>query len=58
MITGKDKLVKITFYYKPKENEFNDDIRQMVYDTFDPFRLYCLELKDTTMEQEQNKKKD
>lgn len=52
MITNKDRIIKISFYYKPRENEDTDYVRQMVYDTFDPFRLYCLELKDTTIEKE------
>lgn len=53
MITSKDKVIKVSFYFEPTENIFDaDDMRTALYAFFGSFRLYNLEIKDTTIEKE------
>lgn len=53
MITSKDRVIKVSFYYAPTDDIFDaDDMRNALYDFLDSNRLYCLETKDTTMEKE------
>jgi len=54
MITNKDKVIKVSFYYDPTDDIFDaDDMRMALYDFFGITRLYLLETKDTTIEHEQ-----
>jgi len=53
MITNKDRVIKVSFYYDPTDDIFDaDDMRNALYDFFDSNRLYFLETKDTTIEKE------
>lgn len=53
MITSKDRVIKVSFYYDPTDDIFDaDDMRNALYDFFDSNRLYFLETKDTTIEKE------
>lgn len=53
MITSKDRVIKVSFYYDPTDDIFDaDDMRNALYDFLDSNRLYFLETKDTTIEKE------
>ena len=52
MITNKDRIIKVSFYYQPTDDIFVEDVRNALYDTFDCFKIYDLQLKETTMEKE------
>ena len=52
MITDKDRVIKVSFYYQPTDDIFDaDDMRNALYDFFDSFKIYNLQVKDTTIEQ-------
>ena len=58
MITDKDRVIKVSFYYQPTDDIFDaDDMRNALYDFLDINRLYCLKTKDTTIEHEQKEQK-
>lgn len=58
MITDKDRVIKVSFYYQPTDDIFDaDDMRNALYDFLDCFKIYDLQVKDTTMEREQKKQK-
>lgn len=58
MITDKDRVIKVSFYYQPTDDIFDaDDMRNALYDFLDSFKIYNLQVKDTTIEQEQKGKK-
>lgn len=53
MITNKDRVIKVSFYYDPTDDIFDaDDMRMALYDFFGITRLYRLQTKDTTIEKE------
>lgn len=53
MITDKDRVIKVSFYYQPTDNIFDaDDMRNALYDFLDGFKIYDLQVKDTTIEHE------
>lgn len=57
MITSKDRVIKVSFYYAPTDDIFDaDDMRNALYDFLDSNRLYFLETKNTTLEHEQKDK--
>lgn len=54
MITDKDRVIKVSFYYQPTDDIFDaDDMRNALYDFLDSFKIYGLQVKDTTIEHEQ-----
>lgn len=57
MITSKDRVIKVSFYYQPTDDIFDaDDMRNALYNFLDSFKLYDLQVKDTTIEHEQKDK--
>lgn len=53
MITNKDRVIKVSFYYQPTDDIFDaDDMRNALYDFLDSFKIYGLQVKDTTIEKE------
>lgn len=52
MITDTDPVIKVSFFYKPKGDETVDDVRSVICSTFDPFNLYNLDVRKTTMKDE------
>ena len=53
MITSKDRVIKVSFYYDPTDDIFDaEDMRMALYDFFGITRLYLLKTKDTTIEKE------
>lgn len=58
MITSKDRVIKVSFYYQPTDDVFDaDDMKNLLYDFLDGFRVYNLQTKDTTIEQDIKDKK-
>lgn len=54
MITDKDRVIKVSFYYQPTDDIFDaDDMRNALYNFLDSFKMYDLQVKDTTIELEQ-----
>ena len=54
MITNKDRVIKVSFYYQPTDDIFNaDDMRNALYNFLDSFKIYNLQVKDTTIALEQ-----
>lgn len=54
MITDKDRVIKVSFYYQPTDDIFDaDDMRNALYNFLDSFKMYDLQVKDTTIAQEQ-----
>lgn len=54
MITDKDRVIKVSFYYQPTDDIFDaNDMRNALYNFLDSFKLYDLQVKDTTIEHEQ-----
>lgn len=50
MITSKDRVIKVSFYYDPTDDIFDaDDMRMALYDFFGITRLYRLKTKNTTI---------
>lgn len=49
MITEKDRVIKVSFYYQPKEYPFAEDVRNVILDTFDSFNVYNLQVKEGTI---------
>lgn len=57
MITSKDRVIKVSFYYDPTDDIFDaDDMRNALYDFLGITRLYLLETKDTTIEKDKEGK--
>ena len=57
MITDKDRVIKVSFYYDPTDDIFDaDDMRYALYDFFGITRLYLLKTKDTTIGKENENK--
>lgn len=53
MITDKDRVIKVSFYYQPTDDIFDaDDMRNALYNFLDSFKMYDLRVKDTTIEDE------
>lgn len=53
MITDKDRVIKVSFYYQPTDDIFDaDDMRNALYDFLDSFKIYDLQVKNTTIEHE------
>ena len=46
MITENDRVIKVSFYYQPKEYPFAEDVRNVILDTFGSFNLYDLQVKE------------
>ena len=54
MITDKDRVIKVSFYYQPTDDIFDaDDMRNALCDFLDSFKIYDLQVKNTTIEHEQ-----
>lgn len=54
MITDKDRVIKVSFYYQPTDDIFDaDDMRNALYNFLDSFKMYDLQVKDTTIALEQ-----
>lgn len=54
MITDKDRVIKVSFYYQPTDDIFDsDDMRNALYNFLDSFKMYDLQVKDTTIAREQ-----
>ena len=54
MITDKDRVIKVSFYYQPTDDIFNaDDMRIALSNFLNFFNIYDLQVKDTTIEHEQ-----
>lgn len=54
MITDKDRVIKVSFYYQPTDDIFDADaMRDALYNFLDSFKMYNLQVKDTTIAQEQ-----
>lgn len=57
MITDKDRVIKVSFYYQPTDDIFDaDDMCNALYNVFDSFKMYDLKVKDTTIALEQKDK--
>ena len=57
MITDKDRVIKVSFYYQPTDDIFDaDDMRNALYNFLDSFKMYDLQVKDTTIALEQKDK--
>lgn len=53
MITDKDRVIKVSFYYQPTDDIFDaDDMHDALYNFLDSFKIYDLQVKDTTIEHE------
>lgn len=54
MVTNKDRIIKVSFYYQPTDDIFDaDDMRNALYNFLDSFKIYDLKVKDTTIALEQ-----
>ncbi len=54
MVTDKDRVIKVSFYYQPTDDIFDaDDMRNALYNFLDSFKMYDLQVKDTTIAAEQ-----
>lgn len=53
MISGNDKVIKISFYIPAAPNVDIDDVRQGVLESYGAFNVYCLKVKETTLNQEE-----
>lgn len=49
MISGNDKVIKISFYIPAAPNVDIDDVRQGVLESYGAFNVYCLKVKETTL---------
>lgn len=58
MITDKDRVIKVSFYYQPTDDIFDaDDMRNALYNFLDSFKMYDLQVKNTTIALEQKEAK-
>lgn len=46
MITDENRVIKVSFYYDPKEYPFTEDVRNVILDTFGSFNVYDLQVKE------------
>lgn len=53
MISGDDKVIKISFYIPAGPDIDIADVRQEVLESYGAFNVYCLKVKETTLNQEE-----
>lgn len=46
MITDENHVIKVSFFYDPKEYPFPEDVRNVILDTFGSFNVYDLQVKE------------
>ena len=57
MITAENRVIKVSFYYDPKEYPFPEDVRNLILDTFGSFNVYDLRVKEGTIVELEKKEK-
>lgn len=53
MISGDDKVIKISFYIPAGPDIDIDDVQQGILESYGAFNVYCLKVKQTTLNQEE-----